>query len=249
MNMRNNNTLQLLGAAAGVLGLLLAFAAIGYGLITDLWDIPRYLLIGALVLLTIFVWLNPEAIARVLTGRGTRFGANAILRILAAIGIAIAIYAIWGLLAPRIGSGFGRLDVTANKAYTLDNQTINALNSLPGPVKVIGFFPTGDATQQEADNLLKEYRAHTDKITVQYVDPIQDPFTANQYNVTRSGVVVFDDGKRKETAASNTQEDFTKALLRLRDTGTKTVAILDVPSIASFSGASQDQRPLDPGEQ
>lgn len=244
MNLRNNNTLQLVGAAAGVLGLLVAFAALGYGVITNLWDIPRYMLIGALVLLTIFVWLNPEAIARALTGRGTRFGVNALLRILAAVGIAIALYALWGLLAPRIGSGFGRLDVTANKAYSLDNQTINALNSLPGPVKVIGFFPAGDASQQEANNLLKEYRAHTDKITIQYIDPIQDPFTARQYNVTRTGVVVFDDGARKETATSNTQEEFTKALLRLRETGTKTIAILDVPSIASFAGGTQEQRPL-----
>jgi ABC-type uncharacterized transport system involved in gliding motility auxiliary subunit len=244
MNLKNNNILQLVGAAAGVLGLLLAFAAVGYGVITNLWDIPRYLLIGALALEVVFVFLNPEMIYSAITGRGTRFGVNALLRVLAAFGIAIALYAIWGLLAPRIGSGFGRLDVTANKAYTLDNQTINALNSLPGPVKAIGFFPAGDAGQQEADNLLKEYRAHTDKIQVQYIDPIQDPFTANQYNVTRSGVVVFDNGTRKETATSNTQEEFTKALLRLRETGTKTIAILDVPSIASFSGGSQDQRPL-----
>ncbi len=244
MNVRNNSTLQLLGSAAGILGLLLALAAIGYGVITNLWDIPRYLLIGALVLEVIFVFLNPEIIYSAITGRGTRFGVNALLRVLAGVGIAIALYAIWGLLAPRIGSGFGRIDVTANKAYSLDNQTINALNSLPSPIKAIGFFPTGDATQQDADNLLKEYRAHTDKIQVQYVDPIQDPFTANQYNVTRSGVVVFDDGKRKETAASNTQEDFTKAILRLRETGTKTVAVLDVPSIASFTAASQLQRPL-----
>src|SRR5436305_9224694 len=115
------------------------------------------MLIVALVLLTIFVWLNPETIARALTGRGTRYGANTFVRIVAAIGIAVLIYVVWTLLAPRLGSGFGRLDVTANKQFTLSQLTVQTLETLPGPVTAIGFFtPQDQSTQTDANNLLKE---------------------------------------------------------------------------------------------
>ena len=82
------STFQMIGAAAGMLGLLLAAAALGFVLVQGNWEIPRYMLIAALVLLTVFVWLNPEAIAQAITGRGTRYGANAVLRVLVAVGIA-----------------------------------------------------------------------------------------------------------------------------------------------------------------
>jgi ABC-type uncharacterized transport system involved in gliding motility auxiliary subunit len=236
--------MQLIGAGAGLLGLILAFAALGYVLVQGTAgsaDVPRNLLLAALALLTIFVWLNPEAIARVITGRGTRYGANAILRILVAVGIAVLIYAIWGLLAPRIGGGFGRLDVTAEQQFTLSPLTEQTLRNLSQPVRVIGFFTPGEFGRSDAENLLKEYTARSSNIKVEFIDPTIDVLTARQYNLTRSGVVVFDNSARREQASANTEEAFTAALLRLGETGTKTIAVLDVPSLVDFTGTGSQQ--------
>lgn len=237
--MNNRNVMQLIGAGAGLLGLVLIFAALGYVLVQGTAgspDIPRNLLIAALGLLVIFTWLNPEAIAAAVTGRGTRYGANAMLRILVAVGIAVLIYAIWVLLAPRIGGGFGRLDVTAEKQFTLSPLTEQTLRNLNETVTAIGFFQAGDSTRTEAENLLKEYSSRSGNLKVQFIDPYVDVLSARKYNLTRSGVVVFDNNVRREQATANTEEAFTAALLLLRETGTKTIAVLDVPSLVDFSG-------------
>jgi hypothetical protein len=242
--MNNRNVMQLIGAGAGLLGLVLAFAALGYLLVQGTaanQEIPRWLLIGALALLTIFVWLNPEAIGRVITGRGTRYGANAVLRILVAVGIAVLIYAIWGLLAPRIGAGFGRIDVTAEQQFTLSPLTEQTLGSLNQPVRVLAFFTPGEFGRSDAENLLDEYKRRSPNIQVEFIDPTIDVLTAREYNLTRSGVVVFDNNDRREQASANTEEAFTAALLRLRETGTKTIAVLDVPALVDFSGTGSQQ--------
>ena len=242
--MSNRNVMQLIGAGAGLLGLVLIFAALGYVLVQGTAgsnEVPRNLLLAALALLTIFVWLNPEAIARAVTGRGTRYGANAILRILVAVGIAVLIYAIWSLLAPRIGAGFGRLDVTAEQQFTISPLTDQTLRTLDQPVRVIGFFTPGEPGRSEAENLLDEYKLRSPNIQVQFIDPTIDVLTAREYNLTRSGVVVFDNSARREQASANTEEAFTAALLRLRETGTKTIAVLDVPALVDFSGTGSQQ--------
>ena len=235
-------TMKMIGNIAGIVGLIIAFAALGYVLVTGSWDYPRYFLIAALVLLVVYIWLNPEVIAGALTGRGTRYGANTALRIVAAVGIAIALYAIWGLLAPRIGSGFGRIDVTANQQFTLSKLTSDTLSNLSQSVTALAFFTTSDSGRQDTENLLKEYAARSSNFKYEFVDPNSDVLRARQYNLTRSGVVIFDNGQRHEQAASNTEQEFTAAMLRLRETGTKTIAVLDVPSMVDFTGSGPQQQ-------
>ena len=73
------------------------------------------------------------------------------------------------------------------------------------------------------------------------INPDVDPSLAYQYGLTRADVVVFDNGRRHEQAASNDETGFTGALLLLRNNVQKKVAILNVPSVLSFTGSSSTQ--------
>jgi hypothetical protein len=107
---------------------------------------------------------------------------------------------------------------------------------------VKAFFAQGEPGRTDAENVLKEYSSRTDKLKVEFIDPTIDILTARRYNLTRSGVVVFDNGARREQATANTESEFTAALIRLRETGTKTIAILDIPSMVDFTGTGTQQQ-------
>ncbi|MGN6673962.1 MAG: Gldg family protein, partial [Thermomicrobiales bacterium] len=102
-----------------------------------------------------------------------------------------------------------------------------------------GTAGTDISAQRDAENLLKEYQKYSNKLQVQFVNPDLAPAQASRYGLTRYDVVVFDNGVRHETADSTSEENFTGALLRLRSSTQKTVAIQNVPSVLDFSGSSQ----------
>jgi len=234
----SNPTRTLIANLAGWVGLALLIGAILYWAVTGQADLTfRIALILGLLGLGAYGLLNPQGIIEVVAGRGTRNILGTALIIALGLGILVAINVIYSEIGKRQPSAIIRADLTAGQTNSLSPQSIRVAQDLTQTVSVYGFFRASEASaQQPAANLLKEYQKYSDKLNVQFVDPDVHPELAYQFGLTRSSVVVFAQGAHQETAAGTTEEDFTGAILRLRNNTQKKIAILNIPSPLSFSG-------------
>ena len=117
-----------------------------------------------------------------------------------------------------------RLDLTANQEFTLSQQTLQVLDTLPEQVRVTGFFtPATLPLRQQAELLLREYQNKSEKIVVQYVDPDENPVLACKYDNAVPGTMVFEstnpDLPRTEKLYDPFDEStFTNAILKVTQT-------------------------------
>lgn len=196
----------------------------------------RALLALALVLLLLFV---AGAYSEVRTGvlsRQTRYGTNTGVMAVAFLGIAILINVV-------SAQNFHRADLTEGAQFTLSRHTQAALKGLPGPLKVVGFFTRStesQASRQAAENLLSEYRYHSDKFEYEFLDPETNPAKAREYEVRDAGALVFDyQGRRRQVFGIGEQE-FTGAILAV--TGIEQQKIYFVGGHGEPDVESADQR-------
>ena len=229
-----------------------AIAAIGFGVVAVVYwaffsaaplsltnlDWPtKILVVAAILAFSVYLLAAPETIGRAASRRSNRLAANALVAAVVAIAITIVINVIIGTL-PVV-----RADVTAGKTFTLSDQTIKVLQNLKEPVNAVAFYsdsqPSGTSRQQIEDEL-RAYQTYSTKFKYEFVDPYQSPARANEYGVTRLGSVVFDNGKKREIATGITEADFTGALVRLEQTGTRTVAFLTGHGERDPNGSDQN---------
>ncbi len=101
---------------------------------------------------------------------------------------------------------YARVDLTSTRIATLSQTTIQLLSHLTTPVTAIVFYQP--QTQDGQPNplyplitdLLKEYERYTNKLTIERVDPYQDPARAEQLvkelAIDRPNLVIFRSGTR-----------------------------------------------------
>jgi len=177
------------------------------------------LLIG-LSLLAVFAMTRPAAVSQALLGRRERPGADAWIRDVAVLGLLI--------LVNVAGSRYHvRLDLTADRAYTLSPQTIQVLNNLDAPVKLTGFFVASDPAQAELQDklvgLLDEYRYQSDKVSYEFIDLEMKPALAKQYGITKAGTLVLEKGQKRQEVMAQDEQGLTAAILRVARPEAKTV--------------------------
>jgi len=131
--------------------------------------------------------------------------------------IVIAVLATLNWLANQHNKTF---DFTANKQYTLSDQTIKVVNGLKQDVTVMYFDrSTGFGA---AKDLLDRYDKLSNKLKVDYEDPFKKPQLAKQYGIRQTGTTLIKVGDRTQEARSLSEEEVTGALIRALKTGTKT---------------------------
>ena len=146
--------------------------------------------------------------------RGVRYGANASAMTI----LFIAIMVLSNILAVRFHT---RYDLTAQKEFSISQQTKQILQTVSQPIEIIGFYNGQDAAlQADLESRLKEYRAVSPQITYRFVDPDRDPVTASAENITTYGTVVFKSGERRQTINAIDEKDitvpFSRSVLRPR---------------------------------
>ena len=191
----------------GWLGVALVFAAVAIRFLKPDWEVwVGRLSIAGLVCVLLYVLSDWRSIVRSFSGREARFGSVA----LASIAVVLAILVGINFLANRRNK---RWDLTSSKQYTLSDQTTKVLSQLQEPVAVRVFARSEDFDRFRAR--LDEYRYHSDKISVEYVDPERRPALANQYNVQQLGTIVFDYKGRVERVTSDSEQDVTNGLVKV----------------------------------
>src|SRR3979409_1119722 len=120
------------------LGIFALFAGALTGVLGGLPDIAaRAMIAFGVLLLGIYVALDPEQVWSKVTGRGALASGNALL-------IAAAALVILGLINVLASRYTTKVDLTANRQFTLSEQSIRVVQALPQPVKVTGWLTSTD---------------------------------------------------------------------------------------------------------
>src|SRR6267378_40307 len=161
------------------------FAGVITGLIGGLPDIAARAMIAlGVLLLGIYVALDPEEVWAKVTGRGALASGNAVIIAAAAL----VILGLFNVLGSRYES---KVDLTANKQYTLSDQSIKVAQALPQPVKVTAWLSADDSRKQDFQTLLADYSGRSGgKLTSEFIDPVARAADARAAGITAIGTIV-----------------------------------------------------------
>src|SRR6266478_304966 len=209
-------------ALYGILGLvLLAFGLVDYFIAAGFRLFVWVNLIGGLFAIVLWITSSRSALASISTGRSARYGANAAIYTLAFIGLLVAINYLSSLHHARI-------DLTAEKVYSLSSQSRNVVKQLQKPLKIYGFFQGGD--NPAARELYDTFAYYSLKVTYELVDPDKHPELAERYKVSVMGTTHLqyggDNGEGINVTELN-EEALTNAIIRATKKTRKTIAFLD----------------------
>jgi len=181
-------------AVLGLLALLIGFVVMLLlpGIQYATWSI---VVLGILLLATAFI-IDFRRVSRTITGRRGRFGLSATVMASIFVGIIFFVNAI------SIGN-YHRFDVTGVAQFTLTSQTKEVLGGLETPVQIMAFYIPGESIGEYAVNLLGEYQSYTDQLSIESIDPAENPDVAREYNTTllpqeyRYPAIIFEGEKGK----------------------------------------------------
>src|ERR1051326_4149651 len=201
------DTLRTPLVALGVFALLAGAATGLVGGVPD-W-LPRAFYAAGILLLGIYVALDPEAVWAKITGRSALFSGNT-------VAIAVAAIFILGLLNV-LGSRYQtKVDLTANKQFTLSDQSVKVAEALPQPVHVTGWLTANDSRKQDFQTLLQDYASRSGgKLTYEFNDPEAHPADAVAAGITSTGTIVYQMGDKKQNSTGTTEKDVSTALVKL----------------------------------
>jgi len=154
---------------------------------------------------------------RLLKARQTKYAVYATIYIL----VVIAAVSIANVLANRYNKSY---DATANKRYSLSDQTAKIVKGLKQDA-TITYFDQGTHFQHAKD-LLGQYTDLSSKVHVEYVDPDKKPQEARQAGIKNYGTAILQLGGKQEEAKSITEEGVTGAFIRVLKNNTRTVCFL-----------------------
>ncbi len=194
----------------GLVGLLVAIVAL---IVTpqNQFTTVSYIALGVGVAgLAGAVMVDPGAVSKALTGRSGQYGLTTALLSLFFVAFVVALYAV--IRAANIAP----IDVTEARKYTLSQASIDVTQNLEEPVHVIGFYAAESIQRPEAETWLQQYRRYSNgMLTYEFVDPDRNPALARQYELTRTDVLVFEQGDRTAQASAISERDLTGALTRV----------------------------------
>jgi len=153
-------------------------------------------------------WLNT---------RQTRYTAYTSVYVL----VVLAVLVVVNFLANRYDKSY---DSTANKQFSLSDQTIKVVKGLKQDVQLNYFGPQNEF--RAARDTLDRYSSLSPKLHVTYIDPERKPQVAKAAGYRTDSTVVVDSGTRRENAKSLSEEELTGALIRSLKSEERTVCVL-----------------------
>jgi ABC-type uncharacterized transport system involved in gliding motility auxiliary subunit len=167
----------------------------------------------------LYALLDPKRVREFLTGRQARHGSNALIMLIALIGILLVVNLI-------VYQNQKPWDWTEDKQHTLAPETLDTLKALPSQVTALGFF-TQNYSSASAEAILTDFRDYSDGLfDYQIIDPESNPALAQQYEVTRNGTIVLILEDRQEMLSYASEQEITSALVRLMNPGQRVVYFL-----------------------
>lgn len=140
-----------------------------------------------------FALLKGQDWKRLRSSRSLYYGTSSTILTLAVVAIVVLV----NVIADR--DFHVRWDLTANRMYSLSEQTLQMLRELGEDVTVYAFVREGDPRGQQIVDLIREYVYRSDRIRLNVIDPDAQPSLARTYEVTAYNSVVVEAGDRRRT--------------------------------------------------
>jgi ABC-type uncharacterized transport system involved in gliding motility auxiliary subunit len=176
-------------------------------------------LVAALALVLLHLVLRWDVVARGLGRRQLKYGTNTFV-------LAAVVLGILGFANYLVSRHTKRFDLTKGQRYSLSDQTRKVLGGLKDEVKLTYFQRQREMAQGE--DRLKEYRALSDKLKVELVDPVRSPAKAQAYDVRGPWpILVVEKGDKRERVSNDGEQDITNALIKVTREGKKSVCLLE----------------------
>ena len=186
-------------------GLVLVAVAIRFGYpAKEQW--AYYLAWAGLVCVLAYSLSQWREVAKVFSRRQARYGTLAATSVAVVLGILVAINYIGAKQNKR-------WDLTANKQFSLSDQTRNVVTKLDSPMQVM-IFAKDDDFQRYQDKL-KEYQYLSKQVSTEYIDPAKKPTVARQNGIEQFGTIVFKYKGRTERVTSDSEQDITNGIIKI----------------------------------
>ncbi len=125
---------------------------------------------------------------------------------------------------------YQRWDWTSTRLYTLSEKSVELVSGLEDEVRVVVFMVPGSPLYDQARELLERYRAASDAIVVEYIDPDREPLRtrqlAEQFGISMADTVVFSFGERTKYVTADQMVDYDYAGMQFGQ----------APTIRAFKG-------------
>ncbi|HCB01618.1 MAG TPA: hypothetical protein DEP19_04470 [Anaerolineae bacterium] len=193
--------------------------------------------IGLLVIgLATYAILSPDSVRRFLTGRQARYGSNSLILTLAFLGIIIATNYIVYNNTDLLGSPW---DFTEDQSNTLAPETLQILATLPENVSAVAFYSQA-INSTAAEELLQKFKENSDgKFDYTFVNPDTDPIRAREAGITGDGKILLQMGDAQEIAASATESELAKSMIRLISPEARGIYFLEAHGEGTFNSADE----------
>jgi ABC-type uncharacterized transport system involved in gliding motility auxiliary subunit len=184
------------------MALVLVAVALRFQTLKPEWvDYGTPVAISALVLL--LVWFVSLGFSG---KRAARYGTLSLVSVLIVLGILVAI----NYIGARQNK---RWDLTANKQFSLSDQTRNVLQKLDAPLRIRVF--ADEAAFQQYKDKLNEYTYASKNVTAEYIDPDKKPTAAAGVQIQPPMTMVLDYKGRTGRVTADTEQDITTGIIKV----------------------------------
>jgi ABC-type uncharacterized transport system involved in gliding motility auxiliary subunit len=138
-----------------------------------------------------------------------------------------------------------RFDLTTTKAFSLSDPTVQMLKRLDKPVHIVFF---NDPMMRDTVEIYRQMARETDKLTVEFYDPMLNPAQARMRGVEFAGTAIYESEGRKMQVNGPTETDIANGIVRISQGVQQTVCFLDGHGEPDpFSLESHDHSEGNPG--
>ena len=162
--------------------------------------------------------------------RQTKYTAYVTLYIL----VVLCIVTVANILSNRYNKSY---DSTANKRYSLSDQTAKIVKGITEPISITYFDKSTGF--QGAKDLLDRYSTLSPRVHLDYVDLERNPQAARAAGITKIGATIVQIGQKKEQANSLTEEEVTGAIIRDIKTNTRNICFVTGEGEAQIDSADR----------
>jgi ABC-type uncharacterized transport system involved in gliding motility auxiliary subunit len=145
-------------------------------------------------------------IVKVFARRQTRYGTLAATSVLVVLGILVAI----NYIGARQNK---RWDLTANKQFSLSDQSKNVIAKLDAPLQILVFDKETEFPRFQ--DKLKEYQYQSKQVTAEYIDVDKKPAAARQNQISQYGTIVLNYKGRTERVTADNEQDITNGVIKV----------------------------------
>ncbi|MBK5969068.1 gliding-associated putative ABC transporter substrate-binding component GldG [Thiorhodovibrio litoralis] len=129
-------------------------------------------------------------------------------------------------------------DWSSTGRNVLSTESLEVLSALQSPLTLRVFVAPDHPLVREIEQVLMRYRRASDKVKVDYIDPIRAPELAREFDVRLLGQLVLDYQGRRESLARLDEPTLTNAIARLSQTRAPWIALLEGHGERSPSGGT-----------